>query len=72
MNRFILLNPSDIHRPGDEIWCLHSDQWVPVQRMHHGDRVGESHPCRRRLTGAMLAKWAQGYQAAPKLCNLDS
>ncbi len=55
--RYFLLNPSDIHSPGDEIWI--DQKWLPVGSMHHGDPVGESFPCRRKLSRAGLLKLAK-------------
>ncbi len=45
--RWMLLEPHEIQRPGDELW--NGWQWQPLPALHHGDPVGEdSSPVRRR------------------------
>ncbi len=46
--RYILLNPSDVHLPGDEIYLPIAGAWEEIDDIHIGDQVGEdSYPCRR-------------------------
>lgn len=42
----VLLSPSEIHWPGDEMYI--GEKWVPVPQIHFGQLVGEGAPCRRR------------------------
>lgn len=49
--RWELLNPDDIHKPGDEVWIGLKSGWQPLPAIHMGDAVGnDSAPCRRRGT----------------------
>jgi hypothetical protein len=56
MNRYYLLNPGDVHMEGDEIYNPTYREWEPLNRMHFGDQVGDSNPCRRELTRHQLLK----------------
>jgi hypothetical protein len=50
MKRYLLLDAADIHRAGDEMFCLMELRWIPVPALHYGDTVGaDSAPCRREL-----------------------
>jgi hypothetical protein len=60
MIRYILLNPDDIHSPGDEMLIqICPPMWQSVWTIHMGQEVGEGNPCRRPLSRAGLLKLAE-------------